>query len=306
MKRAQKLERIKSLPPAPPRPENANKGTFGRVLIVAGSRGMSGAACLSGLGALRGGAGLVTVAVPTGILPIVATVEPSYLTVPLPEDAAGKIAAAARLVLESTVVAQTTIAVGPGLGQSPELAGLVRWLFETVEKPGVFDADALNLIASYSAAMKSRARQGEPLPPRVLTPHPGEFARLIARDIGEIEKNRETLGAQFAAEHKVILVLKGHRTLITDGRRIAINSTGNSGMATGGCGDVLTGLIAALLAQKMAPFEAAQLGVYLHGLAGDLAAKAQSEPGLIASDLPRWLSSAWRTLPRSKGRRARK
>jgi ADP-dependent NAD(P)H-hydrate dehydratase len=304
MNRAPKLQRVKSLPPSPARPENANKGTFGRVLIVAGSRGMSGAACLSGLGALRGGAGLVTVAVPAGILPIVAAVEPSYLTVSLPEDAAGKIAPAARMVLESTVSAQTTIAVGPGLGQSPELAGLVRWLFETVEKPGVFDADALNLIGSHSAALKGRARKSEPLPPRVLTPHPGEFARLIARDIAEIEKNRETLGAQFAAEHKVVLVLKGHRTLITDGRRIAVNSTGNSGMATGGCGDVLTGLIAALLAQKMAPFEAAQLGVYLHGLAGDLAAKAQSEPGLIASDLPRWLSSAW--LAHGKGRRARK
>jgi ADP-dependent NAD(P)H-hydrate dehydratase len=304
MNRAPKLQRIKSLPPSPARPEDANKGTFGRVLIVAGSRGMSGAACLSGLGALRGGAGLVTVAAPTGILPIVAAVEPSYLTLPLPEDATGKIAPAARTILESTVSAQTTIAVGPGLGQSPELAGLVRWLFESVEKPGVFDADALNLIASHSAALKNRARKDEPLPPRVLTPHPGEFARLIATDIREIEKNRETLGAQFAAEHKVVLVLKGHRTLITDGRRIAVNSTGNSGMATGGCGDVLTGLIAALLGQKMSPFEAAQLGVYLHGLAGDLAAKVQSEPALIASDLPRWLSSAW--LAHSKGRRARK
>jgi NAD(P)H-hydrate epimerase len=265
---------------------------------------MSGAACLSGLGALRGGAGLVTVAAPAGISPIVAAVEPSYLTLPLPEDASGKIAAGARGVLESTVLAQTTIAVGPGLGQSPELAGLVRWLFESVEKPGVFDADALNLIAAHPAALKARARKSESLPPRVLTPHPGEFARLIATDIGEIEKNRETLGAQFATEHKVILVLKGHHTLITDGRRVAVNSTGNSGMATGGSGDVLTGLIAALLAQKMAPFDAAQLGVYLHGLAGDLAAKALSEPALIASDLPRWLSSAW--IAHGKVRRGRK
>jgi ADP-dependent NAD(P)H-hydrate dehydratase len=306
MNRSQKLQRVKSLPAPPDRPEDANKGTFGRVLVVAGSRGMSGAACLAGLGASRGGAGLVTVATPAGILPIVAGVEPSYLTLPLPEDATGKISQAARPVLESTLPSQTTIAVGPGLGQSPDLAGLVSWLFEAVDRPGVFDADALNLLSAHPAALKSRARRSDAGPPRVLTPHPGEFARLIASEIATVEKNRESLAAQFAAQHKLVLVLKGHRTLVTDGRRIALNSTGNSGMATGGCGDVLTGLIAALLGQKMAPFEAAQLGVYLHGLAGDLAAKGLSEPALIASDLTRWLGAAWLTLTRSTRRHRRK
>jgi ADP-dependent NAD(P)H-hydrate dehydratase len=282
MNKMSKLQRVKSLPPAPARPEDANKGTFGRVLIVAGSRGMSGAACLSGLGSLRGGAGLVTIAAPAGIVPIIGAVESSYLTLPMPEDATGKISQAAGAALELALPAQTTIAVGPGLGQSPALAGLVRWLFESVDRPGVFDADALNLLAAHPVALKSRARNSDGVPPRVLTPHPGEFARLIS-----------------------ILVLKGHRTLITDGARIAVNSTGNSGMATGGCGDVLTGLIAALLAQKMAPFDAAQLGVHLHGLAGDLAAKSLSEPGLIASDLPRWLGLAWITFAKS-ARRSRK
>jgi ADP-dependent NAD(P)H-hydrate dehydratase len=276
------------------------------VLIVAGSRGMSGAACLAGLGALRGGAGLVTVAAPGGILPIVAGVEPSYLTVPLPEDATGKISLAAKVTLESALPSQTVIAVGPGMGQSPELAGLVRWLFEAVDRPGVFDADALNLLAAHPAALKSRARRNEGNPTRVLTPHPGEFARLIGSEIATVEKNRELLAAQFALEHKLVLVLKGHRTLITDGRRVAVNSTGNSGMATGGCGDVLTGLVAALLAQKMPPFEAAQLGVYLHGLAGDLAAKALSEPALIASDLTRWLGEAWLALTKSARARSRR
>jgi len=266
---------------------------------------MSGAACLAGLGSLRGGAGLVTIAMPTGILPIVAGAEASYLTLPLPEDPTGKIGPVARSTLESALRAQTAIAVGPGLGQSPGLAGLVRWLFESVDRPGVFDADALNLLGAHPAALKSRARSSDVGPPRVLTPHPGEFARLISSEIATVEKNREALAAQFAAEHKLILVLKGHRTLITDGRRVAMNSTGNSGMATGGCGDVLTGLIAALLAQKMDPFEAAQLGVHLHGLAGDLAAKSLSEPGLIASDLPRWLGLAWLTLAKS-ARRSKK
>jgi len=302
MNRSPKLQRVKSLPSPPARPEDANKGTFGRVLIVAGSHGMSGAACLAGLGALRGGAGLVTVASPSGIVPIVAAVEPSYLTLPLPEDATGKIAQAARTTLESALASQTTIAVGPGLGQSPELAGLVRWLFDAVDRPGVFDADALNLLSAHPATLKSRARRSDPVPPRVLTPHPGEFARLISSDIPTVEKNRESLSVQFAAEHKLVLVLKGHRTLITDGRRIAVNSTGNSGMATGGCGDVLTGLIAALLGQKMPAFEAAQLGAYLHGLAGDLAAKSISEPALVASDLTRWLGMAWLTFLRQTGR----
>jgi ADP-dependent NAD(P)H-hydrate dehydratase len=305
MNKMSKLQRVKSLPPAPARPEDANKGTFGRVLIVAGSRGMSGAACLSGLGSLRGGAGLVTIAAPAGIVPIIGAVESSYLTLPMPEDATGKISQAAGAALELALPAQTTIAVGPGLGQSPALAGLVRWLFESVDRPGVFDADALNLLAAHPVALKSRARNSDGVPPRVLTPHPGEFARLICSEIATVEKNRETLAAQFAADHKLILVLKGHRTLITDGARIAVNSTGNSGMATGGCGDVLTGLIAALLAQKMAPFDAAQLGVHLHGLAGDLAAKSLSEPGLIASDLPRWLGLAWITFAKS-ARRSRK
>jgi NAD(P)H-hydrate epimerase len=248
---------------------------------------------------------LVTVAVPAGILPIVGGVEPSYLTVPLPEDATGKISTAARATLESALPSQTVIAIGPGLGQSPELAGLVRWLFDAVDRPGVFDADALNLLAAHPAALKSRARKNGGNPPRVLTPHPGEFARLIGSEIATVEKNRESLAAQFALEHKLVLVLKGHRTLITDGRRVALNSTGNSGMATGGCGDVLTGLVAALLAQKMPPFEAAQLGVYLHGLAGDLAAKALSEPALIASDLTHWLGKAWLTLAKSARGRAR-
>jgi NAD(P)H-hydrate epimerase len=224
----------------------------------------------------------------------------------LPEDASGKIGQAARATLAAALPSQTVVAVGPGLGQSPELAGLVTWLFQSVDLPGVFDADALNLLAAHPAALKSRARQSEARVPRVLTPHPGEFARLIGGEIATIEKNREPLAAQFAAEHKLVLVLKGHRTLITDGRRIAVNSTGNSGMATGGCGDVLTGLIAALLGQKMAPFEAAQLGVYLHGLAGDFAAKALSEPALVASDLTRFLGAAWLSMGRPAGRRSRK
>lgn len=257
---------------------------------------MSGAACLSGLGALRGGAGLVTVAVPRSIFPIVAGVEPSYLTLPLPEDGEGRISHEAAGVLEAEIAKQTALAIGPGLGQSAGLAALVGRLFSSVACPAVFDADALNALASAPGPLVARKRRGDDVLPRILTPHPGEFARLATTDTQTVQKNRESLAVKFAAEHRLVLVLKGHKSVITDGRRVAINSTGNSGMATGGTGDVLTGLIAALLAQGMEPFEAAQLGAYLHGLAGDLAAKSVSKPGLIASDLPRWLGEAWRKV----------
>jgi NAD(P)H-hydrate epimerase len=265
---------------------------------------MSGAACLAGLGALRGGAGLVTVAVPRSISPIVAGVEPSYLTFPLPEDADGRLSHDALGLLEAEIAKQTSFAIGPGLGQSAALAAIVGRLFSSVECPAVFDADALNALAGAPGPLAARKRHRDEVLPRVLTPHPGEFARLLGTDTAAVQKNRESLAVQFAAEHRLVLVLKGHRSVITDGRRVAINTTGNSGMATGGTGDVLTGLIAALLAQGMAPFEAAQLGAHLHGLAGDLAAKAVSKPGLIASDLPRRLGDAWRSL-KSVSRRGR-
>ncbi len=298
MNRSAAIKRVKALPKPPPRPNDSNKGTFGKTLIVAGHPGMSGAACLSGLGALRGGAGLVTVAVPRSIQTIVASLEPSYLTFALIDDDEGRVSHDARSALESEIAKQTSFAIGPGLGQSAGLAALVGRLFSSVNCPAVFDADALNLLASSRAALSSRKRQGEGSAPRVCTPHPGEFARLAETDTATVQKNRESMAQEFAAAHRLVLVLKGHKTVITDGRRVAINSTGNSGMATGGTGDVLTGLIAALLAQKMEPFEAAQLGVYLHGLAGDLAAKSVSKPGLIASDLPKWLGEAWRKLDR--------
>ena len=298
MTRAAAVKRVKALPKPPARPNDSNKGTFGKTLIVAGHPGMSGAACLSGLGALRGGAGLVTVAVPRSILAIVASVEPSYLTLPLVDDEGGRVSHDAWSVLEAEIAKQTSFAIGPGLGQSAGLAALVGRLFSSVKCPAVFDADALNLLASARAALSARKRQRDDLVPRVLTPHPGEFARLARTETATVQENRESLAREFAAEHRLVLVLKGHKTVITDGRRVAINSTGNSGMATGGTGDVLTGLIAALLAQKMEPFEAAQLGVYLHGLAGDLAAHSLSKPGLIASDLPKWLGEAWRKLDR--------
>ena len=283
------IERITALPVPPVRSQAAHKGDFGRVLLIAGSRGMSGAACLAATAALRGGAGLVTAAIPEGIAAVVAAYEPSYMTAPLAEDEHGRIKSAAHKRLTELLSLQTAVAIGPGLGQSPSLLELVADLYDSVSVPMVVDADALNLLSRRSYLLK----RAEGASPRVLTPHPGEFARLTGLDVATIQSDREQHAVEFARRNNVILVLKGHDTVITDGRKLAVNQTGNSGMATGGTGDVLTGLIASLLAQGLPAFEAARLGAHVHGLAGDTAAEEFSKPGLIASDVLRCLGRAW-------------
>lgn len=289
MSEDRRLQLVNAIPSAPTFSDDAHKGDCGRVLIVAGSMGMSGAACLAGKAALRGGAGLVTVAAPASILNIVAGFEPSYLTLSLPDDDHGRIHQNAAHLLAQALPKQSAMGIGPGLGQSAGLVDLVAELYGTVALPSVFDADALNLLAKRSYLVKRPADA----PARILTPHPGEFARLTGLSIDEIQSNRMQRAAEFAANNRVIVVLKGKNTVITDGTRVAINSTGNNGMATGGTGDVLTGVITSLLAQGMTGFDAAQLGVHLHGLAGDLAAEELSRPGMIASDLLQCLGRAW-------------
>ncbi len=243
-----------------------------------------------------GRAGLVFVAVPQGILPIVAGYEPSYLTVPLPEDSAGRINHEYQAPLQKHVEGADVIACGPGLGQSDDLAALVSWLYTSVPKYLVLDADALNLLAKQPEFLEQKPQTETGSVPRILTPHPGEFSRLTGKPMEEIAKDRETLAVEFAEKHEVVLVLKSRNTLITDGQKLAKNTTGNSGLATGGTGDVLTGLIAALLGQGLSAFDAAHLGVYMHGVAADLAAHDLSEAGMISSDLPFYLARAWKKL----------
>jgi len=281
---------LDDLPPVPPRAPDSHKGTFGRVLIVAGSRGMSGAACLSGLGALRGGAGLVDLASPVSIQPVIAGFEPSWLTCGLPEDADGRLDLAAFPLIAARWESVSSVAIGPGWGLTEKTRRLARMIVEQCPKPMVVDADGLTALVDQAEAWKKSPA------PRIVTPHPGEFARMRGVDTKAIQADRVAHATGFAKEHGVIVVLKGHGSVVTDGDRVVINSTGNPGMATGGTGDVLTGLTGALLAQKMPPFDAARLAVYLHGLAGDLAAAELSQPGLIASDLPRFLGPAWRKL----------
>lgn len=279
---------VHTSPKLPGRKADGHKGTFGRAALVCGSEGMSGAAILAGKAALRAGAGLVTLAIPRSILPIVASAEPSYMTRALSDDADGRINGttaleAVRAVLELNDVA----AIGSGLGQSDSLLKMITQVYQESAKPLLCDADALNLLA------RERHAIGQHAGPRLLTPHPGEFARLIDVAIGEVESNRQHLAEKFAAQFDVVLLLKGSVTIVTDGRQTYHNTTGNSGLATGGSGDVLTGLITGLLAQGMEPFEAARLGAHLHGLAAEIGVRQKSEYGLIASDLPEYLCDAF-------------
>jgi ADP-dependent NAD(P)H-hydrate dehydratase len=274
-----------TLPQIPRRRPDAHKGDFGTAMILGGSLGMAGAPALAGMAALRGGAGLVRLAVPDTVQATVAGFEPSYMTLPLLADANGRIAAMALPYILEQVKTASVIACGPGLGRSTDLDVIAAMLYKTVPQPMIFDADALNALAQTPEILRS------PGGPRILTPHPGEFARLVGEKLEGTR--REEAAVQLAAQCGVVVVLKGHQTLITDGTRHALNATGNPGMATGGSGDVLTGLITALVCQHLATFDAARLGVHLHGLAGDLAAEELGEISLIASDLVAWLPKAF-------------
>ncbi len=274
------LRRIEMPPRLPKRPADSHKGMYGHVLVIAGGRGMAGAAALVGASALRSGAGLVRVASPAEVQPIVAQFEPSYMTWPLAQDGDGTVDfAAARASLERLVADATVVAVGPGLGRSAGVVALVRWVVESVGLPAVLDADALNALGRDPAGLDGSRR------PLVVTPHPGEFGRLLGKATAEVQADREALAAGFAREHKVVVALKGSGTIVTDGERVYVNTTGNPGMATGGSGDVLTGVVAAMLAQGLPAFEAACLATYAHGLAGDIARDHNGEVGLIAGDI---------------------
>lgn len=250
---------------------------------------MAGSISLSGMAALRSGAGLVTVATSESCQPVVAGFEASYMTVPLPCDDQGRLAKAAHRRIAEIAAKCTTIGCGPGLQVTPDLDYLVGRMYFEFTQPAVFDADALNALSTQPDLFSRHAG------PRILTPHPGEFARLAG--IAKLDPaEREDRARDFAIRGKLIVVLKGHRTIVTDGHDLYENHTGNPGMATGGAGDVLTGIITALLGQGLSPFEAAQLGVHVHGLAGDLAAEALGQVSLIASDLLRFLPEAFKRM----------
>lgn len=271
------------LPSIPKREADSHKGTYGRLLLVGGSRGMAGSISLSAIAALRSGAGLVTVAVPDCIIDTVSSFHPCYMTFPLHEQPDGSIGKEARSQLETIVDQFDCIGVGPGLRNNSETQILVDWINQRCRMPVVFDADALNAISSL-ADLKF-------FYPRVLTPHPGEFKRLAKKSEASPER-----AIEFARQRQATIVLKGHRTIVTDGVSSFVNMTGNPGMATGGSGDVLTGIICAWIGQGLSPLDAAKLAVHVHGIAGDKAADVLGQISLTASDIADHLSAAYLSL----------
>ena len=284
----------------PPRPSASHKGTYGRVLVVAGSTGMTGAAALASEAALRTGAGLVTLATPKHLNPILEGLLPEVMTLPLPETEVGSLSVSATsTLLEFAEKTKSVLAIGPGLSQHPDTVALVHQLVrenreQKLGRRMVVDADGLNALSRTPETISLLGSE------TVLTPHPGEMARLTSSSVPSLEADRIRTAQQFASEHSLTLVLKGAPTVtgLPNGD-VWINATGNAGMATGGMGDILTGIIAGLIAQGHASETAAVLGVYLHGLAGDIAAEAFGMHGLIASDVlkavPKAISSLIQT-----------
>jgi NAD(P)H-hydrate epimerase len=277
-----------------PRAADSHKGDFGRVLIIAGSLGKTGAAHLSGMGALRSGAGLVTIATPASCLPIVASLAPEFMTEPLPESKDGQVRAEAMERIADFT--QDVIACGPGLGRGASVGEFVRALIDRAETPLVLDADALTVLSDDPGRLLGREERDI-----IITPHPGEMARLVGTSTEEVQANRIEVASEFASTHHVYVVLKGHRTIVaTPEGRIFINPTGNAGMATGGTGDVLTGMIAAFLAQLLDAEAACRLAVFLHGMAGDLAEVSEGEVAMTATDLLAHISDAICDLTKTK------
>ena len=269
-----------------PRAADSHKGDFGRVTIVAGSRGKTGAAFLAAVGALRSGTGLVTVATPASCLPIIASMGAEFMTEPLADSKAGCVTAAS--VAAILDMRHDVIACGPGLGREASVGEFVRALVERSTVPLVLDADALVVLADDPSGLVGREERDV-----IITPHPGEMARLIGASVDEVQANRIEVASSFAATRHVYVVLKGHRTIIaTPEGRVFINPTGNAGMATGGTGDLLTGMIAAWLAQLLDAEAACRLAVFLHGAAGDLAEAADGQVSMTATDVAALLGKA--------------
>ncbi|MCC7417182.1 MAG: NAD(P)H-hydrate dehydratase [Acidobacteria bacterium] len=269
----------------PPRAADSHKGDYGHVFVVAGSSGKTGAAHLAAVGSLRSGAGLVTVATPAGVRAIVAAMGTEYMTEALAEGADGLDPDGVERLLE---LARDVIAIGPGLGQAGDTRRFVQALVDRATMPLVVDADGLNAFVAEPDMLAGR--DGRPV---IITPHPGEMARLVGMSADEVQASRLEVARNFAIAHRVYVVLKGHRTLIaTPDEKVFINPTGNPGMATGGTGDLLTGMIAAWVGQLLDAEAACKIAVYLHGLAGDLTRAEQGEVAMTAADIAERIGDA--------------
>jgi NAD(P)H-hydrate epimerase len=275
----------------PPRPRAAHKGDYGHLLLVAGSLGKTGAAGLAALAALRAGAGLVTVATPASQQPVVAGLVAEAMTEALAETPAHTLALKAREPLLDLAGRRDAVAIGPGLGLEDETQAVARALAQDLHQPLALDADALGALAGHLHLLDQAPG------PRCLTPHPGEMARMLGATVADVQRDRIAVTREFATRHRVHVVLKGAGSVVAhpDGH-VALNPTGNAGMASGGTGDVLTGILGALLARGLEAGVALRGAVYLHGLAGDVAAERVGQESLIAGDVIAALPEAFRRL----------
>jgi hydroxyethylthiazole kinase-like uncharacterized protein yjeF len=275
----------------PKRAPDADKRRFGHVLVIAGSNGYTGAAYLTSQAAILSGSGLVTLAVGKTIYPIMAVKLTEVMVKPFFETKDYSLSLLAEKELVNFSERCDCVAIGPGISQNKETQGLVKSLLSKIGKPIVLDADGINAFVGHTDSLKTATA------PLILTPHVGEMARLLDKDIDEVKNNRKDIALEFAHKYNIVLALKGHETIVAgpDGA-IYVNTTGNVGMATGGTGDVLTGIIASFAGQGMDAFSAAAAGVYFHGLAGDIAVKEKGVLSLIATDLLNKLPEVLRTI----------
>ena len=290
------LEASDVAPHFPRRPRAAHKGTYGHLLLVAGSLGKTGAAALAAAAAMRSGSGLVTVATPVSQQPVVASLVVEAMTEPLPETPARTLALKARDVIVELAAPRDAVAIGPGIGLDEETQQLVRSLIQELRKPLAADADALTALAGHLEALRAAPSV------RCLTPHPGEMARMLGARVDDVQRDRIETAREFATRYRVYVVLKGARSVIgTPDGRVFVNPSGNPGMASGGTGDVLTGMLGAFLARGMEPGAALQSSVYLHGSAGDIAAERVGEEALIARDVVAAIPEAFKRLRGASG-----
>lgn len=279
-------EHIKKIPV---RREDSHKGDYGRVFVVAGSPGMTGAAFLCSQGALRAGSGLVTNGIPESLNPVMEVKLTEAMTLPLTETQNNTLGLAAKEEIVEFSKKCDVVALGPGLGSDPETRSLARKLIQEIEVPIVLDADGINALEGDLDLLKDRQSR------MVITPHPGEMSKLIGKDIADIQSMREDIAKSVAEVTGAIVCLKGHRTVVAnpDGD-VYVNETGNSGMATGGMGDILPGMIASFIGQDVDDYSAGVIAVYLHGLAGDIAAEKKGQFNMIATDVLEYLSEAFK------------
>jgi NAD(P)H-hydrate epimerase len=272
---------VKDLPKILPRRLDTHKGDYGRILVLAGSCGMTGAACLCSEAALRAGAGIVTLGIPESLQGIVASKLTCVMTHPLPETHLKTLAELGRQDILDFSQRFDIVAIGPGLSQYAETKKTILWLLQRIDKPIVLDADGINALSDNPGILNQVKKH------IILTPHPGEMTCLMKGcSAGDVQAKRMEISRKFIENrHNVTLVLKGYKTIVMNREKFYVNETGNPGMATAGSGDVLSGIIAALLGQRYEPFEAAQAGVYVHGLAGDIAAQTVGEISVIATDI---------------------